>query len=126
MLAVDDDPAHLAILRGLLVPLGFRLSCAADSESALALAAEVQPDLVLCDIALGGEDGRALADKLARRHGPALRIVMVSGEGAPPDAGGFPFVGKPFDFDALLAVIAESLALEWVRAPGGDSSADAP
>lgn len=126
VLVVDDDPAHAAILRALLVPLGFRLRSAVDGEGALAIAAELQPDLVLCDVALGSEDGWTLAERLARRHGPGMRIVMVSGEGAPPGRSEAPFVTKPFDFDALLAVIAESLALEWVRAPGADRPAPPP
>lgn len=124
VLLVDDDPAHLAMVRSLLEPLGFQVRTASDGESALALAAQVQPDLVLCDVMLAGENGWDIARQLRRRHGASLRIVMLSGEA--PDSGNPPadgpandtFVMKPFDFTVLLDVIAGQLGVEWVRAAG--------
>ncbi|WP_301751484.1 ATP-binding protein [uncultured Erythrobacter sp.] len=127
---IDDDTAHLAMVRGLLEPLGFRVHTASDGETGLALAAQVQPDLVLCDVMLGRESGWDIAAKLRRRHGAALRIVMLSGEGphsaAPPADGpaNDTFVMKPFEFTVLLDVIAAQLGLEWLRA--GGPARDAP
>jgi signal transduction histidine kinase/CheY-like chemotaxis protein len=140
VLLIDDDPAHLAMVAGLLEPLGFQVRTARDHETALALAVQMQPDLVLCDVALAGESGWEIAQQLRRRQGPALRIVMLSGEVPPARAAGGAgpandmFVMKPFDFTALLDVVAAQLGLEWVRAvdaappaPGGDPvSADPP
>ncbi|MFM7378661.1 MAG: hybrid sensor histidine kinase/response regulator [Erythrobacter sp.] len=119
VLLIDDDAAHLAVVRGLLEPLGFQVSTASDGESALALAAQFQPDLVLCDVALGADNGWEIAAQLRRRHGAALRIVMLSGEvhmveGDAHDT----LLLKPFAFDALLDVIADQLGVEWVRAAG--------
>jgi len=132
VVVIDDDPAHLGIVRGLLEPLGFQVRTASDAESALALTAQVQPDLVLCDVALAGENGWDVAAQLRRRHGAALRIVMLSGEGphsvvppAAPSAAGAAndtFVMKPFEFTVLLDVIAEQLGLEWLRAAGAPSA----
>jgi CheY-like chemotaxis protein/anti-sigma regulatory factor (Ser/Thr protein kinase) len=125
VLLVDDDAAHLAMVRGLLDPLGFRVHTASDAATALALAAQLQPDLVLCDVMLGAENGWDLAAQLRARHGAAMRIVMLSGE-APQSAGTPPadgpandtFVTKPFDFTELLDVIADQIGVEWVRAAG--------
>lgn len=124
VLLIDDDAEHLAMLRGLLQPLGFQVHDASSGARALALAAEVQPDLVLCDVMLGAANGWDIAAQLRRRHGEALRIVMVSGEGplsalAPSasDANDG-FVMKPFDFAVLLDVIAVQLGLEWLRVGG--------
>jgi len=119
VLLIDDDAAHLAVVRGLLEPLGFQVRTASDGETALALAAQFQPDLVLCDVALGADNGWEIAAQLRRRHGAALRIVMLSGEAhlAEGDAHDT-LVTKPFAFDALLDVIADQLAIEWVRAAG--------
>ncbi|TAD81067.1 MAG: response regulator [Sphingomonadales bacterium] len=131
VLLIDDDPVHLGMVRGLLEPLGFQVRTASDSETGLALAAQVQPDLVLCDVALAGESGWDLAALLRRRHGAGLRIVMLSGEG--PQSAGSPqespandtFVMKPFDFTVLLDVIAEQIDVDWVRAVGQPRSTDA-
>lgn len=121
VLLIDDEPAHLAMVCGLLEPLGFQVRTARDAASGLALAAQVQPDLVLCDVALGGENGWELAALLRRRHGAALRIVMLSGEaplseGAGTDHDGF--IMKPFAFDTLIDMIEGQLGIEWVRAAG--------
>ena len=124
VLLVDDDPAHLAMVRSLLEPLGFQVRTASDGDSALALAAQVQPDLVLCDVMLAGENGWDIARQLRRRHGASLRIVMLSGEAPDPDMSpaegpaNDTFVMKPFDFTVLLDVIAGQLGVEWVRAAG--------
>jgi CheY-like chemotaxis protein len=119
VLVIDDDAAHLAVVRGLLEPLGFQVRTASDGESALALAAQFQPDLVLCDVALGTDNGWEIAARLRRRHGAALRIVMLSGEvhvveGDAHDT----LILKPFAFDALLDCLADQLGVEWVRAAG--------
>ncbi|MCU0949345.1 MAG: response regulator, partial [Porphyrobacter sp.] len=125
---IDDDPAHLGVVRGLLEPLGFQVRTASDGESALALTAQVQPDLVLCDVALAGENGWDIAAQLRRRHGAAMRIVMLSGEGPHSSARSVDgpandtFVMKPFEFTVLLDVIAEQLGLEWLRAAGAPSA----
>lgn len=129
---IDDDPAHLGMVRGLLEPLGFQVRSASDGESGLAIAAQVQPDLVLCDVMLGRESGWDIAAQLRRRHGAGLRIVMLSGEG--PDSADGPiadapandtFVMKPFDFTVLLDVIAVQLGIEWLRAAGAPRAAAA-
>ncbi len=131
---IDDDPAHLAMVRSLLEPLGFQVRSASDGATGLAIAAHVQPDLVLCDVALGSENGWDIAASLRSRHGPGLRIVMLSGEGpqAPDNRreespANDTFVMKPFDFAVLLDVIAAQLGVEWVRAAGEPrSDATAP
>jgi nitrogen-specific signal transduction histidine kinase/DNA-binding NarL/FixJ family response regulator len=122
LLLIDDDPAHLAMVSGLLAPLGFAIQTAAEGTAALALAARTQPDLVLCDVSLPGLSGWDIAAELRQRHGPGLRVVMLSGEAeTDTNAAGRPpvndvFVMKPFDFDRLIDVIGEQLGLEWLHA----------
>lgn len=129
LMLIDDDPAHLAMLTGLFEPLGFRVETAGDGATGLALAARVQPDLVLLDVSLPGMSGWEIAQGLRRRHGPGLRIVMLSGEAEASVGGGDHgpandmFVVKPFAFDALLDVIGEQLGLEWLHCAAADSPA---
>ncbi len=121
VLLIDDDPAHREALRGLLEPRGFEVESAAAGEEGLALAASVQPDLVLLDVSMPGMSGWEIAAILRQRHGPTLRIVMLSGEVPDSDprsqasAAADVFVTKPFDFDRLLGVISAQLELEWPR-----------
>lgn len=127
LVLIDDDPAHLAMLIGLLEPLGFRVETAGDGTAGLALAARVQPDLVLLDVSLPGMSGWETAENLRRRHGLALRIVMLSGEaeksGMRADDGpaNDVFVMKPFEFIDLIDVIGQQLQLEWLHSAPADS-----
>lgn len=122
LLLIDDDPAHREALRGLLEPRGFRVLSAENGEQGLAIAGETQPDLVLLDVSMPGMSGWDVAVQLRARHGPRLRIVMLSGEAAQSGPIGDTgpandvFIAKPFDFDVLLDVISEQLGLEWPQA----------
>lgn len=129
LLLVDDDPAHLAMLTGLLEPLGFAVAAAGDGVAALAQAVRDQPDLVLLDVSLPGMNGWEIAAQLRQRYGPALRIVMLSGETEAHPATGEDcpandvFVMKPVAFDVLLDVLGEQLKIEWLHAVGARTGA---
>jgi signal transduction histidine kinase len=131
VLVVDDDADHRALMRELLEPIGFTVLAAPDGPSALMLAAELQPDLFLLDIAMPGMDGWALAAALRAGHREAA-IVMLSaniGELHPP-GGERAFhddtLGKPFDLAQLLDRLQALLKLEWIDADGAAPSPAAP
>jgi DNA-binding NarL/FixJ family response regulator len=79
VLLVDDHPSFRRCARALLTAEGFEVVAeAADGASALALAEEFSPELVLLDIQLPDIDGFEVADRLLARD-PGLPIVLVSG-----------------------------------------------
>jgi CheY-like chemotaxis protein len=127
LVLIDDDPAHLAMLTGLLEPLGFRVETAGDGTAGLALAARVRPDLVLLDVSLPGMSGWEIAQSLRRRHGLGIRIVMLTGEAESSGGRGDDgpandvFIMKPFEFDGLIEVIGCQLDLEWLYSEPADS-----
>jgi nitrogen-specific signal transduction histidine kinase/CheY-like chemotaxis protein len=127
LVLIDDDPAHLAMLRALLEPLGFAVHSAGTGAAGIALATQVQPDLVLLDVALPGLSGWDAAAQLRKRHGPRLRIVMLTGE-VPHSSGrsddgpaNDQFVKKPFAFGPLLDLLGAQLGLTWQRAAVEDA-----
>ena len=127
ILAIDDDPAQLAVLQSLLRPLGFIVFAASNGAAGIELALRCKPDLVLLDIHMAGLSGWDVADRLraiasdARIADPARRlaILMVSANaheysaGADGRAAHDGFVLKPFDLDVLLDAIAMQLDLCW-------------
>ena len=131
LVLIDDDPAHLAMLRALLEPLGFAVHTAGSGAAGIALATQVQPDLVLLDVSLPGLSGWEVAALLRERHGPHLRIVMLTGEAPQPSglSDGGPandqFVKKPFAFGPLLDLLGAQLGLTWQRT-GSDSARTTP
>jgi DNA-binding NarL/FixJ family response regulator len=77
LLIVDDNLRFLEVARTLLEQEGAEVVGAAQSsEQALLLAQELQPDVVLVDIALGTESGFDLACRM--QHESKLRVVLIS------------------------------------------------
>ena len=78
VIIVDDHASFRSCARALLESEGFDfVGEAADGESAVALAAELEPDLVLLDIQLPDIDGFAVSERLLNAD-PQLQIVLVS------------------------------------------------
>jgi signal transduction histidine kinase/CheY-like chemotaxis protein/purine-cytosine permease-like protein len=120
VLVADDDPAHVELIRELLVPLGFMLFTAADGPSCLALAADAAPDLVLLDISMPGLDGWEVARRLRVAGHDQARIIMISANvneyrpGSRPDTAHDDFLAKPIDMRELLARIGSLAGIEWL------------
>jgi two-component system response regulator NreC len=76
VMLVDDHGLLRAGLRSVLS--GFAVVAeAGDARTAYRLADETQPDLVIIDVALPGEDGIAATRELRRRL-PEVRVLMLS------------------------------------------------
>lgn len=122
VLLVDDDPAQLAVLHKLLVPLGFIVHAAGTGAAGIALARSHRPDIALLDIQLPDTTGWSVANALREECGGALRILMVSANAHEFAAGGDGgsahdgFLLKPVELDGLLDALATHLRLIWVTA----------
>ncbi|CAN5158938.1 adenylate/guanylate cyclase domain-containing protein [soil metagenome] len=110
ILAVDDEPANLALLRKLLKHQGYDVVEAVDGNSALEAIDRHGPDLVCLDVMMPGLDGIAVCQKLRRepRHA-GLPILLLTALNRPEDkargleAGANDFLSKPFDESELSA-----------------------
>ena len=107
VLVVEDESAVRDVLATSLPAHGYRVVEAPDGTTALRLAAEYAPDLVLLDLRLPDMDGLEVARRL--RGWCATPIVVLSARGqesqkvAALDAGADDYVTKPFGFQELLA-----------------------
>ena len=116
ILVVDDDAGMLELLSMRLGAAGYNVTAVESAEAAMARLAVMRPHLVLSDVQLPGRDGLALFDEIRARH-PALPVILLTAHGTIPDAveaterGVFTYLTKPFDGKALLAKIAQALAL---------------
>jgi two-component system KDP operon response regulator KdpE len=108
VLIVDDEPSLLRALVLSLTNSGFEVGTAGDATTALALAAQRAPDLLLLDLGLPDRDGLDVIQKL-RQDDPTLPIVVLSARSGSHDKvlaldlGAIDYVTKPFDMSELIA-----------------------
>lgn len=110
ILAVDDEPANLALLRKLLRHHGYDVVEATDGESAIRATGELSPDLVCLDVMMPEPDGIEVCQRLRRMPQHAgLPILLLTALNRPEDkargleAGANDFLSKPFDENELTA-----------------------
>lgn len=111
ILIVEDNPA---LMRFMAASLGanFRVSTAEDGEKALAMMAELQPDLVLSDIIMPGIDGfelcRQIKSDSATSHIPVILLTSLSDKESQIQGlglGADNYLVKPFDMTLLASRI---------------------
>lgn len=112
VLIVDDNTDAAELLAMLLSTYGHVVHAAEDAESALRVAGELVPDVILLDIGLPGADGYSVARSL-RQDGRFSDTILIAltGYGTAGDkersfdAGFDHHVVKPAEVDELLTFI---------------------
>ncbi|MEV0410711.1 response regulator [Streptomyces sp. NPDC050448] len=126
VLVVEDDPQLVRALKINLQARKFDVDEAGDGRSAIRLAADRKPDVILLDLGLPDMDGvdviKAVRDwsrvpilVLSARHTSEEKIRAL-------DAGADDYVTKPFSMDELLARLrAATRRQEETGSPAGTS-----
>ena len=112
VLVVDDNHDAADMLSAMLMGWGHDARPAYESESALALAENFEPEIALLDLGLPGMDGYTLGERLrARPWAAELVLVAVTGRGQEDDrtrtrnAGFNEHLVKPVALEGLRSVI---------------------
>jgi two-component system response regulator MprA len=115
VLVVDDDENLLRMLRRGLAFAGYSVRIAADGETALRLALEEEPGLIVLDVMLPEPlDGFEVARRL-RAGGSSVPVLMLTARESLADkmagfaSGADDYLPKPFAFEELLARVAALL-----------------
>lgn len=127
ILVVDDEPLIRGTLGELLEHEGYQVATANDAASALALAAQTNFDLLLCDLQLPDLDGVSLLERILRLNSTTVAI-LITAYGTVETAvqafrrGAHDYLLKPLRFDEVLAKIHNLLRLrqlmqdnQWLR-----------
>ncbi len=127
ILVVDDDARLRALLSRYLAENGFRVSTAEHAAEARDRLRYLQPDLMVLDVMMPGEDGLTLTEAL-RAETRDVPVLLLTARGAPEDriagfeAGADDYLGKPFDPRELVLRIRAMLR----RAPPPPAASGPP
>lgn len=117
ILYIDDDLDSQRLVRRLLEAEGYAVTVAEDGLTALDLARQVRPALVLTDINISGMTGHEVATRLKEmpetRHAPVIALTaatLATDRDRALVAGCDGYITKPIDVDTLPQQIARFLA----------------
>ena len=121
ILIVDDEPQITRVLRTSLDAHGYDLRVANDGDTALQIARDWSPDLMITDLSMPVMDGLELCRRFRRNSNAPIIVLSVKGEERTKvqalDAGADDYVTKPFGINELLARVRANLR----RAPQEES-----
>lgn len=109
VLVVEDDLDVVELITYMLEGAGYAAVTAENGREALARTAEARPDLILLDMKMPVMSGPEFAREYrAREARPAPIVVVTAADDAERRAAEIHAdgcLGKPFDPDALLAIV---------------------
>jgi two-component system phosphate regulon response regulator OmpR len=115
ILVVDDDVRLRGLLQRYLSGAGFRVTTADNAADARAKLRAINPDLMVLDVMMPGENGLDLTGALRREQGHDLPVLLLTARGAPEDriagfeAGADDYLPKPFEPRELVLRIRAML-----------------
>jgi len=122
ILIVDDTPANLRVLAGMLKQQGYRVRPVLSGRVALQAAEQEPPDLILLDIMMPEMDGYEVCRRLKGQESlRAIPVIFISALNETTDkvkafgAGAVDFVTKPFDFAEVQARVDTHLKLRALQ-----------
>lgn len=110
IMLVEDDEALRTTTTELLELLGYAVASAASGEAALDMPEMAVADVLMTDLELPGMPGEELASA-ARKLAPRLGVVFASGRSTNITLERSALLGKPYDVNALNAVLARVAAM---------------
>ena len=122
ILVVDDVPANLTLLAGMLKENGYRVRPVPSGKLALKAVENEQPDLILLDITMPEMDGFEVCRRLKQdMRYQDIPIIFISALTETLDkvkafgSGGVDYVTKPFQFDEVEARVETHLRLRRLQ-----------
>lgn len=116
ILAVDDDPGAIKIVRRILEGMGHRVAAASSRAEASVLLRGEPFDALLTDVNMESCDAGVRLAAEARALRPGLPVILMTGgldaeaERPAPRDGAYDYLPKPFRLDDLRAAVERALS----------------
>ena len=115
VLIVDDDEAHLGMLKMMLKSWGYAVDTARDGDEAVSKVKEKPYDAVLTDVRMGNVDGISAMKQIVS-YNPSLPVILMTAYSSVETAvdalrvGAFDYLIKPLEFDVLKETLARAIS----------------
>jgi len=119
ILIVDDERSIRETLGEFVKDLGHEVFTAAEAASAVDIASQSIPDVVVSDIILPGVDGLALLERL-HEISPDIQVIIITGEPTVDTAavavrrGAFDYLSKPVSREAIQSAVERALRVKEI------------
>jgi two-component system, OmpR family, response regulator len=123
LMLVDDEPHILQFLELGLVNEGYEVKTVLDGMSAVTLAREYEPHVVVLDVMMPGMDGFEVC-RMLKKESDNIAVIMLTAKDEVEDRvkgltlGADDYLIKPFSFDELLARIGARLRNQFPSLTG--------
>jgi len=118
ILAVDDEPNNLDVLRNCLQEAGFKVLVANNGETALKRINHIKPDLILLDVNMPGMDGFETCRRLKKKDETKdTPIIFITAKTESVDKvkgleiGAVDYISKPFQTAEVVARVNKHLTI---------------
>ncbi len=114
ILIVDDDTAHLSMLKTVLKGWGFQTSGADDGSAAISVTQDTVFDGILMDVKMAHVDGIEALQEI-KKINPAIPIIIMTAYSSVETAveamkyGAYDYLTKPLNFDDLKITLERAL-----------------
>lgn len=116
ILIVDDDEEIRYSLSRVLGSRGYQIETAASGEEGIEkIKAGLKPDLIMCDVRMGGISGIETLQHM-RSASSSLQIVLMTAFGTAQTAieamkfGAYDYIMKPFDVDKVIEIAEKAIS----------------
>ncbi|MEM7344014.1 MAG: ATP-binding protein, partial [Chloroflexota bacterium] len=126
VLIIDDQALNRKVIGGILSTIGFEVIEADNGETGVTLANQHLPRLIITDLIMPGKTGFETVKEI--RQNPALQAVPIIANSASiltedqlekQLVGVDGFLLKPIEQEKLLALLAQTLGLDWIYEEAG-------
>jgi len=120
ILLVDDKPNILKVMGAVLDREGYTVEVASNASTALLVALEKKPDIIITDVQMPGMNGVELFHAL-RTRGLEIPLIFITAYASIPEAvsvireGAVDYLTKPVDYKLLKALIRRLLSASAER-----------
>ena len=120
ILVVDDLSLNNELIKNILTPKGYEVTCAENGQEALDKVFNDPPDLILLDVMMPGMDGYEVCRRIKQNPSlPYIPVIFITAseleqkhviEGL--DTGGDDYIRKPFEIGEFLGRVAACLRVK--------------